>query len=241
MTNLLIMEPNARNVAFQDPRNLSKEIDGYLALPAQTPAPGILIIHEAFGVNDNIRGVARRFAKEGYVALAADLFSSGNRAVCMFRAFYGILVSPLNNGTVQELRAALDYLRGLPEVDTKRIGVIGFCMGGAYALQMACVDNELRAASVFYGQNPRPIEAVQRACPIVGSYPNPDVSTGAGRTLAIKLDEYKIPHDIKIYDGARHSFFNDTRGAYQPDAAADAWKRTLAFFDTHIRGQNNDN
>ena len=229
------MDSNARAVTVPNPSDPSKQLDGYLAVPAQTSAPGVLIIHEAFGLNDNIRDIARRFAAEGYVALAADLFSSGNRAVCMFRAFYGILVSPLNNGTVKELRTALDYLRGLPEVDARRIGAIGFCMGGAYALQLACVDDTLRAASVFYGQNPRPLEAVARACPIVGSYPNPDVSTGAGRTLDIKLDEYKIPHDIKIYDGARHSFFNDTRGAYNPDAAADAWKRTLAFFDEHIR------
>ncbi|HZQ10710.1 MAG TPA: alpha/beta fold hydrolase [Anaerolineae bacterium] len=226
---------NAQVVSIPNPSKPGHHLAGYLVMPEQTPAPGVLIIHEAFGVNENIREIAWRFAREGYVALAADLFSDGNRAVCLFRAFYGILVSPLKNGTVGELRAALDFLRNTQGVDARRVGVIGFCMGGSYALQLACLDDELRAASVFYGQNPRPLDAVQRACPIVGSYPNPDISTKDGRKLEMKLKEYQIPHDIKIYEGARHSFFNDTSGNHHAEAADDAWRRTLAFFEEHIR------
>jgi carboxymethylenebutenolidase len=139
----------------------------YLALPdGEGPFPGIVVIHEIFGLNDNIREITHRFAREGYTALAVDLFSTGNRVVCMLRIFHGMLVRPLNNGIVAELQAALNFLKGWPEVDPWRVGVIGFCMGGSYALQLASVADPLpgsgqalRAASVFYGMNPRPLEA----------------------------------------------------------------------------------
>jgi carboxymethylenebutenolidase len=84
---------------------------------------------------------------------------------------------------VAELQAVIAALQGRPEVDPRRVGAIGFCMGGAYALQLACVNGDLRVASAFYGNNPRPLEALARACPIVGSYPENDYSAGAGRAL----------------------------------------------------------
>ncbi len=108
-------------------------------------------------------------------------------------------------------------------------------MGGSYALQLACTVDGLRAASVFYGMNPRPLEAVSRACPIVGNYPERDFTANAARQLEPMLERYHVPHDIKIYPGARHSFFNDQGSAYQAEAATDAWARTLAFFNTHLR------
>jgi len=135
------------------PRPQGGTLDAYLAKPAGAgPFPGVVVIHEIFGLNENIRDIARRFANEGYAALAVDLFSAGSRVACMTRIFHGILVRPLSNGVVGELRAALDVLRNRPEVQAKRVGAIGFCMGGSYALQLACVDKDLRAASVFYGQ-----------------------------------------------------------------------------------------
>ena len=99
-------------------------------------------------------------------------------------------------------------------------------MGGSFALQLACTADDLRAASVFYGQNPRPLEAISRACPIVGNYPERDFTANAARQLEPMLERYHVPHDIKIYPGARHSFFNDQGAAYQAEAATDAWART---------------
>ncbi len=210
-------------------------LDAYFVRPdGPGPFPGVVIIHEAYGLNDNIRDIARRFANEGYVALAVDLFSVGNRIACMVRSFYGIMFHPLENGTVADLTSALDFLRKQPGVDATRVGAIGFCMGGSYALQLACVDKELRAASVFYGQNPKPLEAVARACPIVGNYPERDFTAAAGRKLDEVLDQYQVPHDVKIYPEARHSFFNDQGKNYNAAAAADAWKRTLAFFEKYL-------
>ncbi|HLW02202.1 MAG TPA: dienelactone hydrolase family protein [Ktedonobacterales bacterium] len=200
------------------------------------PFPGVVVIHEAYGLNENIKDIARRFAREGYAALAVDLFAGHNRAACMSRLMYGMLVTPLKNGGLNELKAALDYLGEQPEVDSERIGAIGFCMGGAYAIAWACTDERLKAIAPFYGVNPRPLAAVARLCPVVGSYPGNDFSAGHGRKLDAALEQYHVPHDIKVYPGARHSFFNDQGRAYDAAASADAWQRILAFFGERISG-----
>jgi carboxymethylenebutenolidase len=213
-----------------------RPMDAYWVLPdGPGPFPGVVVIHEIFGLNDNIRDIARRFAAEGYAALAVNLFSGKNRTLCLMRIFYGMLVRPLKNGTVNDLQEALNYLRAQSEVEQTRVGAIGFCMGGGYALQLACVDGDMRAASVFYGTNPRPLDTVARACPIVGSYPGKDFTAGMARKLEMKLAQYSVPHDIKIYPDTRHSFFNDQGATYAPEAAADAWSRTLAFFEEHFK------
>jgi carboxymethylenebutenolidase len=210
-------------------------MDAFLAEPdGDAPHPGVLVIHEAYGLNEHMRDVARRFAAAGYVALAVDLFSNVNRPLCLVRVMSGILFRPLRNGTLPEVQGALRALQARATVDRQRTGAIGFCMGGSYALQLACVDGSLKAASVFYGQNPRPLEAVARACPIVGSYPQRDFTAGPGRTLAAALQRHGVPHDVKIYPKTLHSFFNDQGRAYDAEAAADAWSRTLQFFETHL-------
>jgi carboxymethylenebutenolidase len=217
------------------PRPSGRPLRAYFAAPSGPgPHAGVVVIHEAYGLNDNIREVADRFAGEGYAALAVDLFSTGPRAVCMARIMNGMLLRPLRNGVVADLRAALDFLGARPEVDAGRLGAIGFCMGGSYALQLACVDSGLKVASLFYGMNPRPLEAVARACPLVGSYPEKDFTAGAGRKLDAALDGYGVAHDVKVYPGARHSFFNDRGRAHDAGAAGDSWQRTLAFFARYL-------
>jgi carboxymethylenebutenolidase len=195
-----------------------------------------VVIHEVYGLNENIREVADRFAGVGYAALAVDLFSTAAKPICMARIINGMVIRPLKNGVVRDLQSALDFLGVQPEVDPHRLGAIGFCMGGSYALQLACMDGDLKVASIFYGFNPRPLAAVARACPLVGSYPDKDPTARAGRKLATALDGYGVPHDVKVYAGARHSFFNDRGRAYDADAASDSWHRTLAFFEQHLHG-----
>lgn len=211
-------------------------IPAYLAKPeAVGRAPGVLVIHEAGGLNDNIRDIADRFARAGYVALAVDLFADGQRALCMLRVMSEALLRPLNNSGLRALRAAVDWLQRRPEVDGTRIGVIGFCMGGGFALALACVEDDLRVAASFYGGNPRPLSAVAQACPIVGSYPGNDPFTRGGAVkLKAALTRYGVPHDIKIYPGAQHTFFNDRGRAYHAAAAQDSWARTLAFFSERL-------
>jgi carboxymethylenebutenolidase len=227
------MQAEATTIAGAGPGG--RALDAYRVLPEGAgPFPGVVIIHEIYGLNENIRDIARRFAAEGYVALAVDLFSGGNRALCLLRIFQGMLVRPLRNGVVRQLQTALDALQAFPTVDGSRIGAIGFCMGGSYALQLACVDGDLRAASVFYGMNPRPLSAVARACPIVGSYPEKDFTAGAAKKLEAQLTRLSVPHDIKIYPGAKHSFFNNEGRAYHQEAARDAWARTMQFFHAYL-------
>src|SRR5258707_10424091 len=211
------------------------QLPGFMARPEGSgPFPGVVVIHEAYGLKDNIRCGTRRFAEQGYAALAVDLFAGRNQVVCMARLIGGMVLSSLNNEGIRNLKASLDYFIAQPEVDPTRVGAIGFCMGGAYAIAWACTDSRLKAIAPFYGMNPRPFEAVKRLCPVVGSYPEQDFSANAGRKLDIELDTYNIPHDIKIYPGAHHSFFNETRGSYNAEASQDSWQRVLAFFQTQI-------
>ncbi len=223
----------AREISFE---SNGSSLGGYYACPdGSGPFPGVVVIHEIFGLNDNMRDIARRFAGEAYAALAVDLFSGRNRAVCMARFMLANLFGPLEHGGVKDLKAALSYLADQPGVDSARLGAIGFCMGGGFAIAWACTDPRLKVIAPFYGTNPKPLEAVARSCPVVGSYPDPDFTTAAGRKLDEILDTYDVPHDIKVYQGARHSFFNDQSPAtFNAEAAADAWARTLAFFQAHL-------
>src|SRR5689334_269432 len=121
-------------------------VPGFLALPGGAgPFPGVVVIHEIYGLNDNIRDITRRFAKRGYAALAVDLFRRGNRAVCMARIFVGGLTASVNRYGISDLKAALSYLSTQPEVDPTRLGAIGFCLGGGYAIAWACTDARLKA------------------------------------------------------------------------------------------------
>jgi carboxymethylenebutenolidase len=208
---------------------------GYLALPdSNGPHPGVVVIHEAYGLNDNIRDITRRFADRGYAALAVDLLGDRNRAICMTRYMAGMLVGSVQRFGIGDLKASLTHLAATPEVDPDRIGAIGFCMGGGFAIAWACTDDRLKAIAPFYGANPRPIAAVARSCPVVGSYPEKDFTANAGRALDKALDRHGIAHDVKVYPGARHSFFNDTGRSFDRAAADDSWARVMAFFGEHL-------
>jgi carboxymethylenebutenolidase len=216
-----------------DPKDL--KTGGYLALPdGKGPHPGVVVIHEAYGLNAHIKDVAGRFAIAGYAALAVDLFGNRNRAICMARFMAGMLRGATDRFGIADLKAALSYLTELPEVDASRVGAVGYCMGGSFAVAWACTDDRLKAIAPYYAVNPRPIVALNRICPVVGSYPANDFTASAGRKLDVELAKRNIEHDIKVYPGARHSFFNDTRGAYDKEAAEDSWQRVLTFFATHL-------
>ena len=107
-------------------------------------------------------------------------------------------------------------------------------MGGGYALAFATHNRDVKAASIFYGQNPKPLNVVAEACPIVSIYPEKDFTAKSGQKLEQMLTSYQRPHDIKIYPNARHSFFNETGRNYQQEAAEDSWQRTMSFFKEHV-------
>jgi carboxymethylenebutenolidase len=126
------------------------------------------------------------------------------------------------------------FLRAQQDVDANRIGAVGFCMGGSYALQLAVTDKGMKAASVYYGMNPKPLESLAEACPIVGHYPDKDFTTDAARELEKQLVNHQIPHDIKIYENTQHSFVSQQRTPAEVEAARDAWGRMLSFFSEHL-------
>src|SRR5215216_3454393 len=145
-----------------------ERLEAYLARPeGDGPFPGVVIIHEALGLNENIKDIANRFAGEGYAGLAADLFANRNRAVCMARIIGSALRGSPDRSGVPDLKAALGVLAEQPYVDRGRLGAIGFCMGGGLAIAWACTDDRLKAIAPYYGTNPRPLSAVARACPVV--------------------------------------------------------------------------
>lgn len=127
-------------------RSELKKGGGYLVTPGGPGQhPGVVVIHEIHGLNDNIKEVTRRFGKAGYIGLAVDLFTDRNRAVCMTRYMTGLLIGSVNRYGISELKAALTYLAKNRDVDAQRMGAIGFCMGGGFAIAWACTDSRLKA------------------------------------------------------------------------------------------------
>jgi carboxymethylenebutenolidase len=227
----------AEDVEITRARAGKQPLPGYHAWPTGgADLPAVVIVHELFGINDNIRAITRRFAEQGYAALAVDLMAYGNRKLCILRLFAGLVARPFTNRATKELQLGLRWLQARPEVSDEKGAIIGFCMGGGYALAVACVEERIQAASAFYGFTPRPVRRFEEACPILGIYPsNDDFTMGQSRTLDGALDKYDISHEIVVYPGAEHAFFNDDLESYDPAASADAWQRTLSFFAEHLQ------
>lgn len=224
----------------------SPNLRGYLAEPEGTgPFPAVLMIHEAFGLNDVSRRQADRLAAVGYLTLAVDLFSDGGTRRCLVST-----MRSLSSGTGKaftDLAAAQAWLEQSGRT-TGKIGVIGFCMGGGFALLVA--KDGFDAAAVNYGRLPKnPDDALQGACPVVGNFGKADRTlTGAAAKLAATLDTLGIENDIKEFDGAGHGFMNDAEVGPRPlrplfrvmgikpdpDAAAEAWQRIEDHFAKHL-------
>jgi carboxymethylenebutenolidase len=215
-------------------------LGGYLSRPkAAGRHPGVIVIHENRGLTDHIQDVARRFAKEGFAALAPDLLWRGGGTASFAapgdatKAIGGLT----QDGVDRDLRATFDHLRGLDFVVRDRVGVVGFCWGGANALRMPTQVPGVAAAVPFYGRNPSPLELVERiACPLLLIYGEDDPFIMPGvPALEAALKRYGKPYEIKVYPGAKHAFHNDTNAdRYSPDAARDAWARTIAFLKRHL-------
>jgi carboxymethylenebutenolidase len=205
----------------------------YLAVPVgDGPLPGVVVVQEWWGLDEHIQDVARRLAAEGFVALAPDLYH-GKVTKEPDKAQKMMMSLDMGHAT-KELVKATDYLASRPETAGRQIGAIGFCMGGGLALNLACENPKIRAAAPFYGINPTPIDKVRNLQgPILAVYGENDTFAGESvrRELEQALKADNIPHEIGVYPGADHAFFNDTRPeVYDRDAAADAWQRALSLF-----------
>lgn len=214
----------------------------HLALPTTPgPWPGVVVIHEAFGLDDNLRAHADHLAELGYLALAVDLFEGKKARRCLVSAFRQIAAG---SGPMLDIIDA--GRRGLAARDdcTGSVGVMGFCMGGAFALIAAPTGFD--AASVNYGRLPKDLDAtLAGACPIVASYGGADKSLRqAAPKLEAALTRLDIPHDVKEYPGATHAFMNERPApwflqkligiTHDPAASADTWDRVDHFFTEHL-------
>ncbi|GAA2664795.1 dienelactone hydrolase family protein [Streptomyces vastus] len=231
----------------------SRQLRGHLTRPTGPgPWPGVVVIHEALGVNDVMHRQAERLARAGYLVVMPDLFTDGGAVRCLVPTFRAALSG--RGRAFHDIEAARTHLARDPDC-TGRIGVIGFCMGGSFAL-LTVGGGDYDAASVNYGRLPKHLErALTGSCPVVASYGARDRTLkSAASDLEAALDRLGIVHDVKEYPEAGHSFLNDAEVGPRalrplmrvagirphPESAVDAWQRIDGFFATHLKAESRE-
>ncbi len=235
------------------------EIDGYLARPdARLSHPshaGMVVIHEAMGLNDHIRDVCNRFANLGYAALGVDLYTreGGPPPMDDRQAMMARLFSMSDQTVLGDLEGATDFLRSLDGV-SGRVGCIGFCMGGRYTLLFACASDRLNAAVDCWGgfidkatpeerstpaRPAPPLDLAERlSCPLLAAIgaedqnPSPEIAAQLRERAGNSGQEVKVG----VYEGAGHAFLADYRPTYRPQAAAKLWAEIVPFLARHLQG-----
>lgn len=216
-----------------------KAIRGYYAKPkgAQGKLPGVIVIQEWWGLNDNIRAMTRRLAGEGYQALAVDLYG-GAVATTPDEAMKLMNASLQNTAAGEEnIRRAAAFLESK---GAGKLGVIGWCFGGGWSLATAMLmPDKIDATVMYYGRietDPKKLATIKS--PILGIFGAEDSSIPVAnvRQFEEALKKLGKPAEIKIYEGAGHAFANSSGGNYRPEAAKDAWQRTTAFFAKNLKG-----
>jgi carboxymethylenebutenolidase len=233
-------DPSLVSEVVQFPGNAGT-VKAYVSRPKDGKNLGtVIVIHENRGLVDHIKDVARRFAKDGFAAIAVDCMSrlggseqykGGEAAIEAIKGVTGAMVA-------EDLTSAVSYMKKQSYVNGK-IGVVGYCWGGGQSLNFATKCKDLNAAVVYYGRNPDPLDQVQNIpCPVMGNYAGDDPNIMPGvEPLKAALTKAGKNFDIKVYPGAKHAFNNNTNAdRYHPDAAKDAWARTVNFFKKNLAG-----
>jgi carboxymethylenebutenolidase len=210
---------------------------GYLAQPADGQAhPGVVVIQEWWGLVPHIKDVAERFARAGFVALAPDLYHG--QAADEPDEARKLAMALDANRAVQEIAAAARYLKKLQNVAPQKVGVVGWCMGGGLSLSTAAHHADLIGAAVaFYGRPLTASDTAKLQVPVLGLYAEHDhgIPVEAVHAFEAEMQQQNVPHEVHLYPGTSHAFFNDTRPQiYQAAAAQDAWQKTLAWFRKYL-------
>lgn len=248
-----------------------------LVMPTEAGAakksPAVIVIHEAYGLNEQIRGVARRYAEKGFVAIAPNMFSRNSDLMNeknIENAMRPLWTLPpekrrdpaamqelmktmpeterkvlqlffmgreeMEKQMVKDVASCIEYVKSLNSVNGEKLGMTGFCLGGGITYQ-ASTEYPFSASVPFYGSNPRPIEAVEKINgPVLAFYAGEDDRINEGIPAVTEaMIKYKKEFGMKVYKGAQHAFFNETRPVYNRAAAEDAWELAVHFFDKHLK------
>jgi carboxymethylenebutenolidase len=214
-------------------------VSGYLAKPqGKGPAPGVIVIQEWWGLDAWVKQQADKLAAEGYVALAPDLYRG--QVTDKPEVAHQLMSGLPQDRALGDLKAAYAHLSSMKDVKADRIGVIGWCMGGRYALLLATEEPRLRAAVPYYGAPPADAAAIARIkAPVLGNYGGDDKGPSPEQVHEFEAAMKKAGKsvDVKVYPGAPHAFANENNpwGGYRQEAAADAWQRTVAFLAAHLK------
>lgn len=238
--------PSSVNVSPKDPAIQAGPVEfpgkdallnGYLARPARDGSfPVVLVCHENRGLTGHIEDVTRRLAKAGYVGLAVDLLSrQGGSAQVGEGSAPGALGNLPPAQFAADFKSGWAYLQGLPFAEAQRVGMVGFCFGGGVTWLMAVEMPELKAAVPYYGPPPAATDIPRIQAPVLAIYGEQDqrITSTATAIEALMQAEGKVFEQV-IYPGADHAFHNDTGSRYHPEAAADAWRRTLEWFGRYL-------
>jgi carboxymethylenebutenolidase len=230
-------DPAVQGSEVQFPGQDGATLLGYLARPAgEGSYPVVLVCHENRGLTEHIKDVTRRLAKAGYVALAVDLLSRrGGVSAFSNDEVPGALGNTAPDQFVQDFLSGWEYLKTLPYALAEKVGMVGFCFGGGVTWLMATRMSELLAAVPFYGPHP-PVEDVPNIrAAVLGIYAGNDqrINQGIPAIEEAMIANNKIYEKV-IYEGADHAFHNDTSTRYNPEAAQDAWRRTLEWFGKYL-------
>ena len=227
-------------------------MEGYLTQPDdQERHPAVIVIQEIWGVNSHIQYVTDRLPGQGYVGLAPAMFHRQGRMTLglheEMETAFGRAGNCNDENIVADVRAAVKWLRDQPFVDPERIGIVGFCFGGRVSFLSACNIPELKAASVFYGgrilapmggSGPSPLEQAEHiSCPVLGLFGEEDQNPAPADVAQIEaaLKQHGKTYEFHTYPGCGHGFHCNARGSYRPEAARDAWGKTMAWFDQHVK------
>ena len=232
------MHPHLQTRTVEFPVEGGGKAAGFEARPSGAGSyPGVLVVQEWWGLNEHIQDVAQRLATEGFVALAPDLYEGKTTKDPNLAAAWMSALDP--EKAVRILLAGLRFLQEKEPIYAEHVGVIGFCMGGSYALLLACRAPALKAAVPFYGDLPDPLEQVKNIrCPVLFIAGGKDRWINSAKVEKLKkaFQQFGIHGEVRIYPEADHAFFNDTRpDVYNPAAAQDAWMRTIALLNRTLK------